>query len=111
MTMSTEKEPTIEQRLQAIEDRLAIYQIISGYGYAVDGCNEAAVGSFYAEDGVYTVADLQERRGRPEVAAITRGEAHLERVREGAGHVSTLPYVVIEGDRAVATCHHVIMAY
>ena len=30
---------SVEQRLQALEDQIAIYQVICGYGYAVDGLN------------------------------------------------------------------------
>ena len=109
--MTTNGEATLEQRLLAIEDRLAIYQIVSGYSYAVDGCNASVVGSFYAQNGVYDIGDLGARQGRESVAGITREASHLRRVHEGAGHVSTLPYVVIEGDRAVATSHHVILAH
>jgi hypothetical protein len=109
--MTTNREATLEERLRAIEDRLAIYQIVSGYSYAVDGGNAAVVGSLYAENGVYDIGDLGVREGRQKVAAITREESHMRRVHEGAGHVSTLPYVVIEDDRAVATSHHVILAH
>src|SRR5262245_12370621 len=107
--MSEEVKMTLEQRLQAIEDRLEIYQVICGYGYAVDGLNADAVGSFYAEDGVYAVADLATFKGRERVAGITQRETHVGYVRGGCAHTSTLPYVVIDGDRAVATCHTLIL--
>jgi hypothetical protein len=35
---------------------------------------------------------------------------HLDLVGRGAAHISTLPFVVIEGDRAVATCHTMVAA-
>jgi uncharacterized protein (TIGR02246 family) len=98
----------LEARLQAVEDRLAIYQLVCGYGYAVDGCNAEAVGSFYAPDGVYAVADSGKWEGRDAVAAITASEGHLKLVGAGCAHISTMPYVVIEGDRAVATCHTMV---
>ena len=102
---------SIEARLQAIEDQLAIYQIVSAYGYAIDGCNAAVVGSLYAEDGVYAVGDMPAFEGRTRIAAIASDEGHLALVGAGCAHVSTLPHVVIEGDRAVATCHTMLMQH
>ena len=97
-----------EQRLRAVEDRLAIYQVICGYGYSVDGCNAEAVGSFYAEDGVYAVGDVGAFEGRDAVMAITERPTHRALVAAGCAHMSTVPYVVITGDRAVATCHTMV---
>jgi hypothetical protein len=56
--MSTDNRGNMEARLRAVEDRLAIMQLVCGYGYAVDGCNAEAVGAAYAEDGVYAVGDV-----------------------------------------------------
>ena len=99
---------TVEERLTAMEDRLAIYQLVCGYGYAVDGCNAEAVGSFYAEDGVYAVGDAGHWEGREAIAGITASPGHLTLVGAGCAHISTLPYVNIEGDRATATCHTMV---
>lgn len=98
----------VEQRLRALEDRLAIYQAICGYGYAMDGCNADAVGSFYTEDGVYAIGDIGAFEGRDAVAAITERPTHRALVAAGCAHMSTMPYVVIEGDRAIATCHTMV---
>lgn len=99
---------TIEQRLQEMEDREAIRQAVAGYGYAMDGCNAPAVGAFYAEDGVYAVADVGAFEGRAAIEAITRRPTHLELVHGGCAHIATSPYIVIDGDRAVATCHTMV---
>ena len=99
---------SVEERLQVLEDRQAIYQAICGYGYAVDGLNAAAVGSFYEDDGVYAVGDIGRMEGRETIEAITRDPGHLGYVGAGCAHISTLPYVVIDGDRAVATCHTMV---
>ncbi len=99
---------SIEERLQALEDREAIAQAVCGYGYAMDGCNAPAVGSFYAEDGVYAVADVGAFEGRPAVEAITRRETHLGLVHAGCAHISTPTYIVVDGDDAVATCHTMV---
>ena len=99
---------SIEERLLAVEDRQAIYQVICGYGYAVDGLNAEAVGSCYVDDGVYAVGDIGKMEGRERIEAITRDPGHLGYVGAGCAHISTLPYVVIDGDRAVATCHTMV---
>jgi ketosteroid isomerase-like protein len=99
---------TLEERLQRLEDQVAIYQVVCGYGYAVDGLNAEALGRIYAEDGVYAVSDSGVFEGRAGVQAITQLPRHLELVGGGAAHMSTLPYVVINGDRAVATCHTMV---
>jgi uncharacterized protein (TIGR02246 family) len=99
---------TIEERLRAVEDRLAIAQLVCGYGYAVDGCNAEAVGSFYAEDGVYAVKGASTWEGRDAIAAITESPGHLGLVKAGCAHISTAPYIVLDGDRASATCHTMV---
>ena len=62
---------TVEERLQELEDRDAIRQIVSAYSYSVDGCNAESVGSLYTEQGVYAVGDMAPFVGRAQVAAIS----------------------------------------
>jgi hypothetical protein len=106
--LATNAATSIEDRLLAMEDRLEIYQLVCGYGYAVDGCNGDAVGAVYAEDGVYAVGDIGAFEGRERIAAITRDPGHLGLVGRGCAHISTLPYVVVDGDQATATCHTMV---
>jgi hypothetical protein len=108
--MSANDNDSIERRLRALEDQIAIYQVVCGYGYAVDGCNYDAVRSLYAENGVYAVPG-HAFVGRDEVAGITTQKGHVDLVSGGCAHVSTLPYVVIQGDRASATCHTMVMQH
>lgn len=100
---------TTEERLRAIEDQLEIYQVISSYGYSVDGLNTDSVRDCYTEDGVYAIAGLSAYEGREQIAAITKDPWHQSLVGAGCAHVSTLPYVVVEGDTAVATCHTMVL--
>ncbi len=99
---------SLEDRLRALEDKHAIAQIICGYGYAVDGLNAEAVGSFYTDDGVYAVGDIGRMEGRETIEAITRDPGHLGFVAAGCAHISTAPYIMLEGDKAVATCHTMV---
>jgi len=95
-------------RLGKLEDQLAIYQVINGYGYAVDGLNAAAVGDCFVDDGIYAVGDIGEMKGRERIEAITRDPGHLKLVAAGCAHMSSVPHVVIDGDKAVATCHTMV---
>lgn len=107
--MSVSSSQTIEERLQAIEDRMEIYQVIACYGYSVDGLNADSVRDCYTEDGVYEIAGLGAYEGREKIANITKDPFHQALVGAGCAHASTLPYVVIDGDKAVATCHTMVI--
>jgi len=102
---------SLEARLGKLEDQLAIYQVINGYGYAVDGLNAAAVGECFVDDGIYAVGDIGEMKGRERIEAITRDPGHLAYVGAGCAHMSTVPHVVIDGDKAVATCHTMVVMH
>ncbi len=109
--MAAPTQRTFEERLQAIEDQLAIQQLIAGYGYAVDGLNTEAVRDCYTENGVYAIPGLGAYEGRDQVADITNDPWHQGLVNGGCAHASTLPYIVIEGDNAVATCHTMVLTH
>lgn len=50
MTTRESAGATLERRIQAIEDRLAIQQLVSTYGIMLDDRNYEAVGELYTED-------------------------------------------------------------
>lgn len=103
--------PSVEERLQRLEDQHAIYQLVCGYSFAIDGLNKDAIAEIYAEDGVYAIADSGKFEGLAGVQSIVDMPGHIELVTKGAAHMSSLPFVVIEGDRAVATCHTMVPRY
>jgi ketosteroid isomerase-like protein len=102
---------TMEARLRAIEDQLAIYQLVSAYGYGIDGRNKDILGAIYAEDGVYAVGDTGRFEGREMIQDISDMQAHIDLVNDGCAHISTVPHVVVEGDLAVATCHTMVVSH
>jgi len=94
----------LERRVRLLEDQIAIYQVMAAYGPAADsGSTEQAI-TLWSEDGVY---DLHSRvmTGREEIAHELEGEWHQGLIAHGSGHIVSMPHVVIDGDRAVATCH------
>ncbi len=107
--MNADDLKSLEARLRKLEDQVAIYHIVCGYGYAVDGLNREAVGAFYADDAIFAVGDIGTFKGRDQIADITKNTGHVGVVTDGCAHVQTLPYIVIDGDRAVATCHTLLL--
>lgn len=102
---------TVEERLQAIEDQLEISRLIAGYGYAVDGLNTESVRDCYTEDGVYAITGFGTYEGRESITDITKNDLHLGLVNSGCAHASTFPYIVIDGNKAVATCHTMVLTH
>ena len=94
----------LERRIRILEDQVAIYQLMAAYGPAADsGSTERAI-SLWAEGGIY---DLHSRvmTGREEIAQELEGDWHQGLIAQGSGHIVSMPHVVVDGDRAVATCH------
>jgi hypothetical protein len=91
----------LEDRVQALEDQLAVYRLISSYGPAVDTGSSEQAASLWAEDGVYEF-DTSRLDGADAVAAMVQGDAHQSLIRQGCAHVLALPVVRVEGDRAFA---------
>lgn len=94
-----------ELRLQAIEDRLAIYNLIASYGPAVDSLSNRDAAELWTEDGVYAAAKVGTFTGHDEIAGLLGGDLNLDFMARGGAHVLSFPYVVIDGDRAIATNH------
>jgi hypothetical protein len=94
----------LEARIKLLEDQVAIYQLMAGYGPAADSGSTARATSLWAEDGVY---DLHSRvmTGRAEIARELEGDWHQGLIAQGSGHIVSMPHVTIDGDQAVATCH------
>lgn len=92
----------LEQRLQAAEDKLAIYELIASYGPAVDCGLAQSAAALWTEAGEYVVEGIGSWQGPEELAAMVSGEMHQELIQTGAAHVLSLPQVSIDGDRAIA---------
>jgi len=94
----------LERRIAHLEDRAAIYQLLAAYGPAADsGSIPEAVG-LWADDGVYDL-HAQMMRGHADIADELGGQWHQGLIKQGSAHIVSMPYVTIDGDKAVATCH------
>jgi len=92
----------LEERVQRLEDQVALYRLISSYGLSVDSGTGEVTAGLWTEDGVYDF-DSSRLHGRAEIEGMVRSEGHQSLIRNGAAHVLALPLVTIDGDTAVAT--------
>ncbi len=100
--MSDSRIEALERRLQDVEDRLAIYQLLATYGPAVDSLAHETIEAMWAVDGTYQISDSFYGSARA-VSDMLDEPRHQGYVNAGCGHVMSLPHLTIEGDTAVAT--------
>lgn len=92
----------LEERLLAVEDRLAILQLIATYGPAVDSRSAEETAALWAPDGFYDFGGTNVI-GAEAVGRIVDLDTHVGYVEKGCTHVMALPMITIDGDRATAT--------
>jgi SnoaL-like domain len=105
----------LETRIRELEDRLAIHQLLAGYGPAVDSLNGDAVARLWTEDGRYDTGygptGALVLTGAEALAGIVDHPDHLDFIARGCGHVISSPYIVLDGDRATATSYSRVFAH
>lgn len=94
---------SVAQRVALLEDKLAITELMTAYGPAIDSGSVDAVARLWTEDGVYDV-DTGVMRGHTEIKAMVRSQAHQAWIEGGCGHVLEPGHTVVDGDTAVSTC-------
>jgi hypothetical protein len=99
--------PELEARLQVLEDRAEITQLIAAYGPAADSGDAEAVAALWSDGGTYqfddTVLDADDIR------ALVTIPTHVEYLRRGCAHIVSAPRITLDGDRAIAVTHSVVM--
>jgi ketosteroid isomerase-like protein len=101
-TQLQDRVAALEERLQLLEDQLAVHRLISNWGPAVDTGNSEAAASLWTDDGVLET-DLSHLIGPTAIAAMVEGEGHQSLIRAGSAHIPAFPIVNVDGDRATAT--------
>ncbi len=99
------KKPTPEDRLRAIEDRLEIYNLIASHPPSADTAADYYTRAVYAEDGVFDRDPHPGGNGNEEIAAMVRSPAHHAAISGGLAHFCGLPFIELDGDRAVVTSY------
>ena len=101
----------LERRLLDAEDRLAIINLVTSYGPAVDHCDvQLAADTVWTEDGTYDLAD-RFATGRADIEKMVNSDRHKMQVSNGIAHVMAPPHIQVNGDSAVATAYSMVFTH
>jgi len=92
---------TIEDRLRAVEDRLAIYHLIASHPPAADTGNDGYYRDAFAADAVIDLG-TKTATGNQAIASVVKTPEHQGAIAVGLCHFAGLPRVELNGDTAVA---------
>ncbi len=96
---------TLEDRLRAVEDTLAIYQLIASHPLAADTGTDRYYRDAFATDGEIDLGGGKGATGNEAIAAIVKTPEHQAAIAGGLCHFAGLPRVELNGDTAVATSY------
>ncbi|WP_245714114.1 nuclear transport factor 2 family protein [Nocardia vaccinii] len=99
----------LERRIQRVEDELAVLRLLTSYGPLADA-GSADAAELWAQDGEYDV-DGRRMRGRDEVRAMIRSDAHQRIIGTGSAHFFGPPSISVDGDEAVAVCESILVRH
>src|SRR6266568_1288578 len=86
-------------RVRALEDQVEIMQLVAQYGPAVDSGSAEATAALWTEDGAFDAVPHLRMRGRADITGMVNG-GHQTLIRNGCGHILTVPHIVVDGDEA-----------
>jgi len=95
----------LEDRLRAIEDRLAILNLIASHPPSADTGADYYTRAVYAEDGVFDRGPHAGGTGNAAIAAVVKTPEHHAAIASGLAHFCGLPYIELDGDRAAVTSY------
>ncbi len=103
--------PTLEERLQALEDREAIRALIARYGPLADSGDAAGVAALWTGDGSYAVHGFADAVGREAVAGLIEGTYHQQLMADGCAHVLGPVAIDLAGSSATARGHSLVLRW
>ncbi len=103
--------PPLEARLQALEDREAIRDLIASYGPLADSGDADGVADLWAENGRYAVQGFAEAAGREAIAGLMSGPVHQQLLAQGCAHLLSPVAIDLNGDMATARGHSVVLRW
>lgn len=95
-------------RVEALEARALIHDVLTAYGPAVDAGDADAVGRLWTEDAVYDI-DIRVIVGRDAIMEMVRTAPHQDYIDQGCGHLLDPVHIQVDDDTAVATCHSMLL--
>jgi ketosteroid isomerase-like protein len=101
----------LEERLQRVEDQLAIQRVLIEYSARLDAHDIDGYVDLFARDGVWQNGELV-FTGHDEIRGLLEGmygETPPDFVNTESYHITTNPQVDVDGDRATARSRHLLM--
>jgi SnoaL-like domain len=99
------KDDSLEDRLRAVEDTLAIFHLIASHPPAADTGSDGYYRDAFMPDGVIDLGGGKAANGKETIAAIVKTPEHQAAIAGGLCHFAGLPRVELAGDTAVATSY------
>ena len=100
---------TLEDRLRAVEDTLAIYHLIASHPPAADTATASYYRDAFMPDGVIDLG-TKTAKGNEAIGAVVRTPEHQAAIAGGLCHFAGLPRVELHGDTAVAISYLQVIA-
>ncbi|MFI0545534.1 MAG: nuclear transport factor 2 family protein [Brachymonas sp.] len=107
----TEQILALQNRLQALEDRQAIAQLLASYGPAVDSNRLADAAALWAEAGQYAVTGFGEHTGREALIDLLAAPHHQQLLQDGCAHILSAPSIAIDGEHATAVNYSLVLRH
>jgi hypothetical protein len=101
---------TLEDRLRAVEDTLAIYHLIASHPPAADTGTDSYYRDIFMSDGVIDLGGGKAANGNEAIAAVVKTPEHQAAIAGGLCHFAGLPRVQLNGDTAVAISYLQVIA-
>ena len=89
---------TLEDRLRAVEDTLAIYHLIASHPPAADTGTDSYYRDAFTPDGVIDLGGGKGANGNEAIAAVVKTPEHQAAIAGGLCHFAGLPRVELNGD-------------
>ncbi|WP_338243970.1 nuclear transport factor 2 family protein [Aurantiacibacter hainanensis] len=100
----------LEQRMQRVEDELAIRRVIVEYAAFLDRRDYDAYSELFTPDGEWTKPDGQGRRGRAEIRDMVAGVMGPANSPNAENyHLVSNPRIDLDGDRATSTSRYIFI--
>jgi hypothetical protein len=93
---------SLEDRVRAIEDKLAIFHLIASHPPAADTGTDRYYREAFVADGEMDLGGGKGARGNDTIGAMVKTPEHEAAIAGGLCHFAGLPRVEIKGDSAVA---------
>ena len=93
---------SLEDRVRAVEDKLAIFHLIASHPPAADTGTDRYYREAFVADGEMDLGGGKGARGNATIGALVKTPEHQAAIAGGLCHFAGLPRVEVDGDSAVA---------